>query len=350
MSKERSTLAIHLEPLARFLGDPGVTEICINEPFRVFVENAAGWETHRVEAVTLDWCLDAASLIANWSNQSISMETPMLSAQLPEGERIQIVIPPTVPAGTVSITIRRPAASVMTLADIAAVGALADARCEQSLRLGGDERLALEGELPHSERQLLGLFREQRWTAFLGEAVRRKKNIILSGQTGSGKTTLCNALVALIPGAERIITVEDVREMRPPHANLVSMVYSKDSQGLSKVTPKQIFEGNLRQRPDRVLPAELRGDEAFFFIQNVINSGHPGTITTVHANRAKLAFMRLSFMIKASPEGAGISRADILDTLYALIDVVVQMERRPCGRRVVSEIYFDPAYAARQLG
>ena len=127
-------------------------------------------------------------------------------------------------------------------------------------------------------------------------------------------------------------------------------MYAKDNKGVAKVTPKQIFEGNLRQRPDRVLPAELRGDEAFFFIQNVINSGHPGTITTGHANRAKLMFMRLSLMIKASPEGAGISREDILDMLYALIDVVVQMTRTPSGQRIVSEIYFDPAFAAKQLG
>jgi len=350
MNDDISTLAIHLEPLARFLDDSGVTEICINEPFKVFIENRNGWEMHRVEAINFDWCMDAAKLIANWANQSITEESPMLSAQLPKGERVQIVLPPTVPVGTVSITIRRPSTSVMTLDEIIATGAFANTRCEQSLRLDADERKALEAELPDHDKKLLELFRKKDWKEFLTMSVLRKKNIISSGQTGSGKTTLGNALVAIIPASERIITVEDVREMRPPHQNMVSMVYSKDNKGLAKVTPKQIFEGNLRMRPDRVLPAELRGDEAFFFIQNVINSGHPGTITTVHANRAKLAFMRLSFMIKASPEGAGISREDILETLYALIDVIVQMERLPTGERVVSEVYFDPAFAAKQLG
>ena len=350
MDDDISTLAIHLEPLARFLDDSGVTDICINEPFKVFIENRSGWEMHRVEAINFDWCMDAAKLIANRTNQSITEESPMLSAQLPEGERVQIVLPPTVPVGTVSITIRRPSTSVMTLDEIIATGAFANTRCEQSLRLGADERKALEAELPDHDKKLLELFRAKDWKEFLAMSVLRKKNIISSGQTGSGKTTLGNALVAIIPATERIIIVEDVREMRPPHENMVSMVYSKDNKGLAKVTPKQIFEGNLRQRPDRVLPAELRGDEAFFFIQNVINSGHPGTITTVHANRAKLAFMRLSFMIKASPEGAGISREDILETLYALIDVIVQMEHLPTGERVVSEVYFDPAFAAKQLG
>ena len=350
MNDDISTLSIHLEPLARFLEDSSVTEICINEPFKVFVENRTGWKMHRVEAINFDWCMDAAKLIANWANQSITEESPMLSAQLPKGERVQIVLPPTVPVGTVSLTIRRPSTSVMTLDEIIATGAFLNTRCEQSLRLGSDERKALEAELPDQDKKLLEFFRAKDWKEFLTMSVLRKKNIISSGQSGSGKTTLGNALVAIIPLTERIITVEDVREMRPPHENMVSMVYSKDNKGLAKVTPKQIFEGNLRQRPDRVLPAELRGDEAFFFIQNVINSGHPGTITTVHANRAKLAFMRLSFMIKASQEGAGISREDILETLYALIDVIVQMERLPTGERVVSEIYFDPAFAAKQLG
>lgn len=348
MKDAKSTIAIHFEPLARFLGDSDITEICINKPFKVFTEGSAGWTMHTVEAITFDWCMDAAKLVANWADQA--EESQLLSAQLPGGERVQIVLPPTVPAGTVSITIRRPSTSVMTLDEIIDTGAFANTRCEQSLRLSDDERKAIEAGLPDHQKELLKLFHAKEWKEFLTLAVLRKLNIISSGATGSGKTTLSNALIAIIPLTERIITVEDVREARPPHENSVSMIYSKDNKGVAKVTPKQIFEGNLRQRPDRVLPAELRGDEAFFFIQNVINSGHPGTITTGHANRAKLMFMRLSLMIKASPEGAGISREDILEMLYALIDVVVQMERLPTGQRVVSEIYFDPAFAAKQLG
>lgn len=348
MRDAKSTLAIHFEPLARFLGDTDITEICINKPGTVFTEGSAGWTTHAVETITFDWCMDAARLVANWADQA--EESQLLSAQLPGGERVQIVLPPTVPAGTVSITIRRPSASVMTLGEIIDTGAFANTRCEQSTRLAVQERKSIEAGLPDHQKALLDLFRAKEWQAFLTLAVLRKLNLISSGATGSGKTTLSNALIAIIPLSERIITVEDVREARPPHQNLVSMVYSKENKGVAKVTPRQIFEGSLRQRPDRVLPAELRGDEAFFFIQNVINSGHPGTITTGHANRAKLMFMRLSLMIKASPEGAGISREDILEMLYALIDVVVQMERLPTGQRVVREIYFDPAFATKQLG
>lgn len=350
MMRELSTLEIHLAPVAAFLADAIVTEIVINRPGEVLTEGQGGWTVHQVPAVTFDWCMDVAKLVANRASDSISEETPLLSAQLPNGERLQVVIPPTVPMGTVSLTIRRPATAVMTLDDIFASGAFERTRCVQSLRLVGDDRAAIEGDLPDTDTRLLDLFRDRSWPDFLALAIRRRKNVIISGRTGSGKTTLCNALVRLIPESERLITVEDVREMRLPHQNSVSMVYTKDSRGVAKTTPKQLFESTLRMRPDRVLPAELRGDESYFFIQNVVNSGHSGCLTTVHASSTKLAFMRLSLMIKGSPEGAGISREDILEMLYGLIDVVIQMEPDDHGNRRVTEIYFDPAYAQKMIG
>ena len=144
--------------------------------------------------------------------------------------------------------------------------------------------------------------------------------------------------------------VEDVAEMRLPHINQVNLFYPKGANGVSKLQPRDLLEATLRMRPDRVLLAELRGDETFFFIQNVLNSGHPGTITTVHAARAKLAFRRLALMIKGSGEGAGLDLDVIFSNLYALVDIVVQMERLPGGRRVASEVYYDPEFALRQLG
>lgn len=350
MTRELSTLEIHLSPLQRFLDDEKVTEIVINRPGQVMTEGQGGWSTHEVPEATYAWCLDVAHLVANRASDSISEELPLLSAQLPNGERLQVVISPTVPVGTVSLTIRRPATRAMTLDEIFSSGAFQHTRPVQSLRLTSEERQEIENGLPDIDRKLLSLFRARKWKEFFGLAITRRKNLIVSGRTGSGKTTLGNALVSLIPLNERLITVEDVREMRLQHENAVSMVYTKDARGVAKVTPKQIFEANLRMRPDRVLPAELRGDEAFFFIQNVINSGHPGTITTLHANSAKLSFMRLSLMIKASPEGSGISREDILEMLYALIDCVVQMEQTETGQRVVSEIYFDPAFSQKMIG
>jgi type IV secretion system protein VirB11 len=350
MNREMSTLEIHLSPIQRFLDDESVTEIVMNRPGQVLTEGRGGWSTHEVPDADYAWCLDIAHLVANLASDSISEEMPLLSARLPQGERLQVVIPPTVPGGTVSLTIRRPATHAMTLDQIFDSGAFEHTRPVQSLRLNAAEREELESGLPEIDKKLLTLFRAKEWKEFFRLSVVRRKNIIVSGRTGSGKTTLVNALVSLIPSHERLITVEDVREMRLHHENAVSMIYTKDARGVAKVTPKQIFEANLRMRPDRVLPAELRGDEAFFYIQNVINSGHPGAIVSLHANSSKLAFMRLSLMIKASPEGSGINREDILEMLYALIDCVVQMEPTETGQRVVSEIYYDPAFAQKMIG
>jgi len=346
----RSTLELHLMPIATHLVDDSVTEVVINRPGEVMLERRDGWETVPNEAISYKWCEGLAMLLRNLANQDLTEGWPLLGAQIPGGLRVQVVIPPAIEAGQVSFTIRRPIGEVLCLADIIGGGAFEHTRCEQSLLLAGEERARLEAALPASERQLLDLFRLKDWKAFFKSAVEGRKNIVSSGATGSGKTTFSNALAAMIPLDERIITVEDTREMRLPHVNQVNLEYKKGENGISKLKARDLLEATLRMRPDRVLLAELRGDEAFFFIQNVLNSGHPGTITTVHATRAKLAFRRLALLIKGSVEGAGLELADITDNLYTLVDIVVQMERLPGGRRGATEVYYDPAFAARQLG
>lgn len=345
-----STIDLHLAPLRPFLDDATLTEIVINRPGEVLTESRDGWKTHAVPEITQEWCIALAKLLANTNDQYVDAESPLLGARLPSGERVQVVLPPVVPHGTTSITIRKPSLFTMTLEEIVASGAFENVQRVQSLRLDPDERRKLEQDLPPVDSELLQLFHAGEWFKFFAKGVLVRKNIISSGATGSGKTTLSNALVQCIPLGERIVTVEDQRETILPHHNKNHLVYVKDGKGLSKATPKQIFEAILRMRPDRVLPAELRGDEAFFFIQNVINSGHPGTITTAHSNSSKLMFQRLSLMIKASPEGASLAREDVLEMLYSLIDIVVQMEKTPDGKRVVKEVYYDPAFARKQMG
>jgi type IV secretion system protein VirB11 len=350
VSEDVSTLALHLEPISVHLNDETVTEIVINRPGEVLLERPDGWETVMNPAISHHWCNGLAMLLRNRANQNLAEDWPLLGAQLPGGLRVQIVIPPAIEAGKVSFTTRRPIGRPLSMAEIIDSGAFENTRCEQSLLLTADERARIEATLPDHERRMLDLFRRRHWTRFFSAAVEGRKNIVSSGATGSGKTTLGNALAATIPLDERIITVEDVAEMRLPHVNQVNLFYPKGANGVSKLQPRDLLEATLRMRPDRVLLAELRGDETFFFIQNVLNSGHPGTITTVHATRAKLAFRRLALMIKGSAEGAGLDLDDIYANLYALIDVVVQMERLPGGRRVAAEAYYDPAFAARQLG
>ena len=176
-------------------------------------------------------------------------------------------------------------------------------------------------------------------------AVRSRRNIVVSGPTGSGKTTWTKALIREIPPQERLVTIEDAPELvLDTHPNHVRLYYSKDAQGLARVTPKQLLEATLRMKPDRILLAELRAEEAFDYLRNV-NSGHPGSITSVHASSAALAFEQLVLLVKQSEGGRQLARRDIRSLLRRLIDVVIQ-----CGveghQRYIKEIWYQPRSAS----
>jgi len=325
-----TALAQYVAALSPWLSDASVTELCINRPAEVFVERASGWTREAAFFATLLWCQAFAKLVAGATKQRVNAETPLLSASLPSGERVQVVLPPAVPAGTVAITIRRPSGRVWGLDELAQGGVFE--RCVAVGGVAADVR----------ERELNQLYRGGKWAEFLKLAVRCKKNIIVSGATGSGKTTLTKGLVLEIPRDERLIVLEDAAELSlASHGNAVRLLYSKDGQGLARVSAKQLLEASLRMRPDRILLAELRGEEAYYYLRNV-NSGHPGSITSVHASSAQLAFEQLTLLVKESPAGRELARADIRALLDQLIDVVVQ-----CGsegqRRYVKEIYWREA-------
>ncbi|MCC8977071.1 P-type DNA transfer ATPase VirB11 [Bradyrhizobium brasilense] len=322
----------YIKPLRPFLDDDALTEIVINRPCEVWCEGRGGWTRHEVAALDYDVLRAIARLAASYTRQDISEERPVLSTILPGGERCQIVIPPAVPQNTISITIRRPSGVTMEL--------------EYFDRAGLFEDVVIEtGALSEIDQQLVALREQRRWSAFFDLAVRARKNIIISGATGSGKTTFSKGLIRRIPEYERIITIEDTHELEVPQPNHVRLYYSKDGQGLSKAGPKELLESCLRMRPDRILLQELRDGTAFFYLRNV-NSGHPGSITTVHADSAALAFEQLTLLIKESEGGADLDRHDIRALLVMLVDIIVQMKKLPDGRRRVTEVYFDPA---RQL-
>ena len=179
-------------------------------------------------------------------------------------------------------------------------------------------------------------------------AVVARKNILVSGPTGSGKTTWTKALIREIPGEERLITIEDAEELvLDRHPNHVRLFYSKDDQGLARVTPKQLLESCLRMKPDRILLAELRAEEAFDYLRNV-NSGHPGSITSMHAASAELAFEQLVLLVKQSRGGQELAARGHQELLYLLVDVVIQfgVERH---QRFIKEIWFEPARKRRAL-
>ncbi|HVZ30833.1 MAG TPA: P-type DNA transfer ATPase VirB11, partial [Polyangiaceae bacterium] len=282
-----------------------------------------------------DWCKRLAKLVAHHTRQRVDEESPLLSASLPGGERIQIVMPPATTPGHVAITIRRPADEVWSIEELARRGVF------RTTRRATDA-------LDDTDTELLRLLAIPDYEAFMRLAVRARKNILVSGPTGSGKTTWTKALIREIPSEERLITIEDAKELvLDRHPNHVRLFYSKDDQGLARVTPKQLLESCLRMKPDRILLAELRAEEAFDYLRNV-NSGHPGSITSIHAASAELAFEQLVLLVKQSRGGAELTRGDIKSLLYLLVDVVVQfgVERH---ERYIKEVWFDPARKRRGL-
>jgi type IV secretion system protein VirB11 len=322
-----SSLTLMLAALRPLLDDPELTELCINRPGEAFIERPGGWTRIALPFATFEWCHALAKLIANHTHQRIDATDPLLSATLPTGERVQVVLPPATTASTVALTFRRPADRIWTLEELAARGIF-------ERTADGAASDATTAELRHrlDARDHVG---------FMRLAVRARRNILVSGPTGSGKTTWTKALTLEIPATERLITIEDARELNlDAHPNHVRLYYSKDGQGAARVTPKQLLEATLRMKPDRVLLAELRSEEAFYYLRN-INSGHPGSITSIHAASCELAFEQLVLLVKESPGGRELARADILSLLHQVIDVIIQFGVEG-STRFIREIWLRP--------
>ncbi|QYA13717.1 P-type DNA transfer ATPase VirB11 [Rhizobium sp. AB2/73] len=316
-----------LLPLSRFLKDTSLYEIVVNRPGEVLTEGTEGWRRHALPDLSFEKLMRLARAIASYSNQAIDEARPILSATLPDEERIQIVVPPATSKGTVSVTIRKPSSVTLTLDDLE--------RGELFSNVSSSNRHS-----ESSDARLDKILKAGDYATFLRAAVLARKNIIISGATGSGKTTLSKALIRHIPEHERIISIEDTPELVISQPNHVKLFYSKGGQGLAKISAKDLLESCLRMRPDRILLQELRDGSAFYYIRNV-NSGHPGSITTVHADSAALALEQLTLLVKESEGGRDLERGDIRSLLKVAVDIIVQC-RRIDGRFRVSEIYFEP--------
>ncbi len=325
MAQDSSVLLHYLAPLQRCLEPDEVTELVVNRPGELAIERAGGWEWRDAPDLTETWLATLAKAAAAFTTQDVTDETPICSTVLPQGERCQIVLPPA--AERLSLTLRKPSAATFDL-DAFARGGLFDAVAVATNDLSADETA------------LMALRDAGDWPGFFRLAVKSRRNVLISGATGSGKTTFAKGLVQLIPPQERLLTIEDARELVVPHRNAVHLLYAKDGQGLAKVGPKQLLESALRMRPDRILLQELRDGTAFFYLRNV-NTGHPGSITTIHADSAVLAFEQLTLLVKESEGGRDLARDDIRALLHLLVDVVVQM-RRIDGRFRMTEVWYDP--------
>jgi type IV secretion system protein VirB11 len=320
-----TVLRHYLAPLQPHLAPDDVTELVINRPGEFAVEQAGQWRWVEAPDLTEAALRPLAVAAAAFTAQDVSPETPICSTVLPGGERCQIVLPPA--AEHLSITLRKPSAVTLGLDDFAAGGLF-------------DEVWIAGRDLDANEASLLALRDARDWPAFFAAAVQTRRNILISGATGSGKTTFAKGLVQLIPAEERLITLEDTRELVTPHRNVVHLIYAKDGQGLAQVSARQLLESALRMRPDRILLQELRDATAFYYLRN-INSGHPGSITTLHADSAALAFEQLTLLVKESEGGRDLARDDIRALLRLLVDIVVQI-KRVGGRFRITEVWYEP--------
>lgn len=316
-----------LSPLAEFLEDPHVVEISVNRPGEVFIERlgADHMTFHAVPALTAAEIEHIGERVAAASNQFVSRVNPLLSATLPSGERIQVVLPPAAPEGG-AISIRKQVVSDFTLAEYRDSGAL-------------DKVSVTVGGLSATEEKLLALLNADRIHDFIETAVRERVSILISGGTSTGKTTFLNACLKSIDPHERILTLEDTRELFPPHRNSTHLLASRGDQGTAQVTIQSLLEASLRMRPDRLFVGEIRGAEAFAFLR-AINTGHPGSMSTVHADTPMGAYEQLAMMMMQAGMSSGYSKQDLMSYIRMVIPVVIQL-RRDGGRRGVSEIFFS---------
>lgn len=311
----------HLLPLMPFIQMNGVTEICINKPNEAYVEKNGQFTCYEIKELDYAFLDSLASLIAEFNNKDFP--APLLSGSLPTGERIQFVMNPACENRKIICSIRRQQMRDVSLDDYVNAGAFDDLVIRES-------SVDLDHHLKefYNKKDILG---------FLKLAIENKKNILISGGTGTGKTTFLNACLKWIPNHERVITVEDTREVVVSQPNVVHLLFNEEND---QVTSLKIFKTCLRLRPDRIFLSELRGDEVWPYLR-AANSGHPGSLSTVHADTPEGALTQLVFMMQQA--GSTSSEEKIRDYIKSIINIVIQLKRCPSPNRFmyVSDIYFD---------
>jgi len=293
-------LAAGLGPLEEVLGDPSVDEVMVNGPGEIYVERSGRIEKARGAFGSDDELMHAIERILAPLGRRVDEASPLCDARLADGSRVNVVIPPLSLTGP-CLTIRRFRRDGFSLRDLAANGTLSAA---------GADLLAL--------------------------TVAARASILVSGGTGSGKTTTLNALSGAIPGRERIVTIEDAAELalRQPHVVRLE-ARPPNLEGRGEVTIRQLVRNALRMRPDRIVVGEVRGGEALDLLQ-ALNTGHDGSLSTVHANSPEDALRRLETL--ALMADVGLPHAAVRDQVVSGVDLVVHQRRQPDGSRVVSSI------------
>lgn len=309
----------HLEPLMQYLQQNGVTEICINRPGEIFVECNGQFSHHEVEELDYHFLEALAGLVAEFNNRDFPAS--IISGSLLNGERIQLVLPPATEAGKIVCSIRRHQQKNLSLDDLVQKGAFNQVRNK--------------GKNP-VDQQLVSLHQNNDIPEFIRLAVAARKNILICGGTGTGKTIFLNACLKHVPAHERLITVEDTREVVTHQPNAAHLLFNEENE---QITALNIFKSCLRLRPDRIFLSELRGDEVWPYLR-AANSGHPGSLSTVHADSPEGAITQLVFMMQQA--GSTSSEEQIRNYIKSIIHVVIQLKRDPDPQKFmhVSEVWF----------
>ncbi len=330
-------------PLMELMDRKDVTEVTINRPGEAWAKTFVGWEHHSIPALSLGYLEALTRSIIVYNGMQVR---PSNSVVLPDGQRGQIIMPPAVLDGTISMSIRKHSSTVRSLEELTANGAFEGAR-DVSINRPTEAEVAAalaRGDfqrLEPFEAELLAIKRSGDMARFLEACVLAKRNIVIAGKTGSGKTTLARSVIEKVPFDERIVTIEDVHELfLENHPNRVPMLFGS---GQGRVSADECLAACMRMSPDRIFLAELRGNEAWEYL-NSLNTGHPGSITTVHANSALSTFQRIATLIKKSEVGRQLEMETVRQTLHATIDVVIQMDSRK-----VTEVYYDPIFRNTRL-
>ncbi|MEA2647211.1 MAG: pilus assembly protein CpaF, partial [Chloroflexota bacterium] len=287
-------------PIDPLLKDPTITEVMVNAPDEIYIERNGQILRSQVRFDDNSQLMNVIRRMAASIGRRVDETSPMVDARLPDGSRLNAVIPPAATRGP-ALTIRKFRAFKMGLEDLVGEGTLSPAMA-----------------------------------AFLQAAVRGRLNLVISGGTGSGKTTTMNVLGALIPVGERVVTIEDSAELNLAHPHVVSLEYRPANvEGTGELTIRQLLRNSLRMRPDRVMVGEVRDAAALDMLQ-AMNTGHDGSMSTIHANSARDAFSRLETMVLAS--GVEIPLPAVRAQVASAIDVVVQQARLPDGSRKIVQI------------
>jgi type IV secretion system protein VirB11 len=298
------------------LSQADVTDIYINRPGEMWVERLGGG-IRRIDVPELTEALlwRLSWQIAGSSNQGISRANPLLAAWLADGSRVQVVAPPAT-RGSIAIAIRKHVVAGLSLEEHAVGGAF--------------ESTAKGDPVRPSEDGLAGAYEREDWISYLNLAVAMRKTIIVSGGTATGKTTFLNSLIKTIPAHERLVFIEDTPEIQITHANALGLIATRGESGEAAVSSEDLLIATLRMRPDRILLGELRGSEAATFLR-AVNTGHPGSMTTIHANSPDQAIEQLSLLVGRA---TNMSRSEVISYIGSNVDIIIQLSNDGRRRRV----------------